>query len=650
MITWKLDIAGTVKTLAEWGVEGVTLQRVNLAGDTLTFSAPRATYATAALCVFGASVRLLRSENSVDTVWFTGTNQTIPSTATAESGFDQYTILSPWRWLAQNVFQQPWFGGTVYTSHILLLGTAGNNIKAVLDYAIASGAPLAYVPADLALLAVTPPADEFTEKTCAQVILQNLQFAPDVVVYFNYTTSPNPTLRFQRRSELLAVDLRMADFADTTRQAVAAVSITPRPDLQIPSAKINIEVIEEIDGVQHLVPGVEIYPAGATGREDGALNATLTVQGRTIQNVFGEIETAAIDVTSLDWWKLHVPALADSRLTVIAGPQSPSAVDVEGNPAAPLPNELIEGQIAPWMENDGVPVEWRKVTLKAKFAVQYDKDGETLRLEDEKEFTIDLVTTDAPEGISSYSAVASADSGDPVPVGLAQYLHTSLSELHYQAAISLVQAECDAVVNLGHVVNLFGAKAGHQTMRALVQEVVFSIDDGSTRITCGPPRQLGLSDLLALLQRFRVRRRWTNPDTQDTGEIGGGGGDLALGKATPNNSSSPGESTPQTFSAYFHPTTTKVSLDALNTEVKVTNGGTPYSRMGLQEFRTVSATRNTVLSPDELRLAHSGGATILLALADAAGRNIQLREVNVCVKVNGVDTTRKMLVLASDAY
>lgn len=648
---WKLTLNGTTKTFAEWRVQNVTLRRQNLTGDLLTFSAPRAGFADSPLLNYGEPAILLRTTGDTDVVWFRGTSQTTPEAGDAASHQQTFTIASPWRWLAENVFQQPWYNGTIYTSHIITVGTVGNNIKAVLDYAIAqSPGLLQYLPADLTALAAFPPLNEFTEKTCDQVIREQLQFAPDTVVWFDYETTP-PTLRLQQRGSLPAVSLRMAGHDDDSMEKVAVAQLLARPDLQIPSAKINFEVIEEVDGQQFLIPSTDIYPPDATGREDGAFNATLTIQGRTIQNVFGELECAQIDYTSLDWWKLHVPALADTRLTVIAGPQSINAVDVDGQPTNPLPRELLEGQIAPWMEIDGVPIEWKRVTIKAKFAVQYDKAGETLRVEDEKEFTIELMTTDAPDGISSYSAVASVDSGDPVPTGLAQYLYTSLAELHYQAAFTLLQSQCDAVVDLGNVINLFGARTAHETMRALVQEVEFSIDTGTTRIQCGPPAHLGLSDLLALLQRFRVRRRWTNPDTQDTGELGGGGGDLALGKATANNASSPGESTPQVFAAFYAPTLTKVSLDALTTEMRVTTGdGTRYAKVGLNEVRAVEPTKTAYLSTAELSLTQTAGGSIVAALADAQGKAIRLREVNVCVNVNGVDTTKKILVLASEAY
>jgi hypothetical protein len=649
---WSLRIGTETKTLAEWGAFGVVLRRVNLAGDQLAFSVARRNFAAAPLCNYGDTVTLLRD----GVVWFTGTNQTIPRTAEAAAQADTYTILSPWRWLAQNIFQQPWFGGTVYTSHILTVGNAGGNIRAVLDYAIASGAPLAYIPADLALLTVTPPTNEFTEKTCAQVIIENLNFAPDVVVYFNYTTSPNPTLRFQKRSTLLAADLRMASLDDPAKQPVAAVSIIPRPDLQIPAAKINIEVIEEIDGVQRLVPSVDIWPPGATGREDGAFNATLTIQGRSVSSLQGSILCEHIDVNDVEWWKRHVPGLDSSLVDVLAGPTSVERVNSSGV-ALPwvYPRELMQngGGIAPWMG-----VNYQVEVIRARFLIEtYSIDQVTgapspgpIRTE-EREFSVELISTDAPFGVTNYSTTASSDSGDPVPVGLARHLYESLSELHYQAAIALVQPQCDGVVNLGYVVNLHGARAEYAAMRALVQEVTFDIDAGTTQVQCGPPRQLGLSDLLALMQRFRVRRRWTNPETQQTGELGGDGGGAQLPRVTGGANTSVGASIPEMFAVLADGNTVElngkeghVAISGLTpSSARLTAGQIELIHLDDRcEIKGASMTLDGATSKIEL----SGPGSVIIDAAAAAGHPMRIQAFRVCVG----NETKSALFLCSDIF
>ncbi len=620
MITWSLTIAGTTKTLSEWGVNGVSLRRANLAGDNLTFSAPRAGF-DALLCAFGDTVTLLRD----GVVWFTGTNQTIPDYADAAEQSQAYTIASPWRWLAENIFQQPWYG-TTYTSHIIFVGSIGTNIKAVLDYAIAQGAPLAYLASDLTALSASPPTNEFTEKRCSHAILNNLQFAPDTVSWFDYTTTP-PTLRFQQRGSLVATALRMADYENDDYLPVTVLDLRPRPDLQIPSAKINIEVIQEVDGAQILVPLVDVYPPGSTGREDRAFNGVLTVQGTSVTNVFGELECEAIDSTSVEWWKKHIPTLRDAgKINIVSGPTGVAHYDQDGGLLSTVyERELLPsgGSIAEWMSYNGTPLLWQREYIRATFRIrEYADDGENVVKDEIKEYSVELVSTTAPAGHSEYSAVSSIDSGDPVPTGLAQYLYESLSELHYQGRLHLTEQECTAYVTVGNVINLFGARTAYESMRALVQEVSFHLDSGTTEITLGPPEHLSLSDVLALLTRFRVRRRYTNPDTQATGELSANEGEVTLGKASGNTNSIPG-----------------AGVDSYYRVISGTNQIKMNAPEGLLQMIGSTETSFQMSS-----LTNAG--TINLVISEAGGRDIRIREIGVCVA--GVN--KKMLVVGSPIY
>lgn len=622
-MSWSLDIAGTRKTLAEWRVNGVSLRRQNLAGDLLTFTAPRSGV-EAQLCDYGDTVALYDADG---VCWFKGTNQTIPDTISAAAKYQSYTIASPWRYLVENIFQQPWYNGTVYTDHILLIGTIGGNIKAVLDYALSNDATLfQYIEAELTALSALPPTNEFTEKTCAQVIIEQLNFAPDTVVWFDYSTTP-PTLRFAQRGSLTAVNARLASYNDVTMPIVSNVQLTARPDLQLPSVKLNFEVLEEIDGQQLLVPSVEVAPDGATGREDGAFNATLTIQGRTIQNVTGTIECQTIDTTSLEWWKQHVAVLRDEKTSILTGPADVTRKDRDGVAlTTTYDRELISGQIAPWMD-----IDWQIEVITATFAYQTISDSNVVRVEDEKTFTLELVTTNAPAGESTYTAVASADSGDALPVGLAAALYASMSELHYSGSFTLQQADCDGTIDLGNVVNLYGARAGHQTMRALVQEVLFNIDGGLTEITVGPPRHLGLSDLLALLQRFRVRRRWTNPDTQETGDLGEGSGDLALGQATANTNAIPGASVSSLFAVQDG--STLVKLDATGKRVRLE---------GDRTFEWNNGAGILYMGPK----SGSGDGTVDLRIGELEGKTIRFRVMPVCT----AEGTKRVIIPCSEIY
>lgn len=632
MIVWTLTLGAITKTLAEWGISDPALSRANLAADRLTFTFPRARFDDDDLCAQGAAAILTRAENSTAVVWFRGTRQPVAYDCQAQSEAQTYLFEGPWRFLAENVYQQPWNG--VYTSHIIVNATVGQNIRAVLDYAIARGALFTYVLADLTALAAYPPANEVTGQLCSSVILASLQFAPDVVSWCDYSTSP-PTLRFSPRASLTAASVRLADYeGDDTMPVVNVLALRPREDLQVPSVKINYETIVTIDGVQSLVPGVEIAPDGATGLEDGAFTDTVIRQGLTQNNLFASLECVTVESDSLEWWKKHVAKFREERVSV-TGPISLGYRDSAGAVLEAAAVHLDEngvflptvyarelprggGQIAPWMNGeDGEPLLWQTEFIKAAFTIiETDATGAKLK-EETRFYTVEIVTTTAPDGISDYSAVESQDFGDPPITGLAAYLYAALSPLQYEGSVSLEEEECTGLLDLGRVVNLYGSRAAFQTMRAVAQQVTFDIESGRTSVTFGPPRHLTVGDLLALMERFRISRRYTNQATQETGEIGGSDtGDLELGQATGSTNTSSGANEPSYLVVQVG--ANKIIMDAAAGRMTVTNG-----------INTILF--NAALGQILMNSLVPGAGSIDLALADTGGHAIMIREIGVCV-------------------
>ncbi len=591
MITWSLRLGTTTKSLADWGAQGVQLNLASLTSDQLTFTAPRAAFDDDELCAFGDECELIRTEDEIAETWFIGTRQLLASQADASSQSQTYLFDGPWRWLAENIFQQPWGVAGLYTDHIILTQTIGQDIKSVLDYAIANGALFQYVTAELTALSAFPPADEITGQFCAEVIRSRLQFAPDAIHWFDYTTTPLPTLHLAQRSSLVAASVRMASYtADTSLPKAKIRSLRPRPDLQVPSVKINGETIETIDDITYMVPSVDIYPPTATGREDGALNATITLQGRTENNIFGEIECQDIitteDAAGIEWLKQHIHTLRADGITVL-DIESIERLDELGVAlATTYPRELIDGQIADWM---GLNYQTEVFRVKLTYQEIDPSDGATiLKLEDGKVFTFEIVTTDAPAGISTYSITESVDLGDPSIIGLAQYLYEALHPLHYDGAIDLEERECTGQISLGNSLNILGSRAEYAAMSALIQQVSYTIDSGITTITFGPPRHLNLSDILTLLQRFRTRRRWTNPDTQETGELSGSGSQLELGKASHNTNAIPGAGI--TKKLIIKDGSMVIDLDSTEKRIRFSNSGGGVIEIDLDDLAAVGST------------------------------------------------------------
>jgi hypothetical protein len=552
-MSWTLEINGVAKTLAEWGIDNVRLRLANSSIDTLSFTRRLQQFDADPLCAPYEVAVLL---NGAD-IWFRGERAVLPADASGTSESQTYRFDGPWRWLADNVLQQLW-RGLFYTSHIIMVGNVGQRIRAVLDYAIDNGAPIAYQIADLNALTAFPPTNEFTGQMCASAVTNALQWAPDTIAWFDYSAAV-PVLRFGQRPNLAAVNL---PFAPASNPVVSAVSLDPRPDLQVPSVAIIYERIDTEDGEARLTIFRDVHPPAATGREDGALADVVMLQGRDTTNIKAKVECQTIDVNSLAWWKRHVKKLREPNVRPITAADAPIAGDAigahitvtwtdrDGNAFVPHPRELIEGQLSDWMVNpDGSDIEWEPVVARVEFKLEEFEplDGSIeLLASDRSSFTVELMSTNAPNGITDYETVGSIDFEEATPIGLAQALFNSLSVLHYEGAFQITEQECSGLVDMGNVVNLTGSRAEFAAMRALVQEITCDIDRGVTTVQCGPPGHLSISDYLSILRANQHRRRWTREATQDTGELSASG-EVNLGKATANTDTMPTVGVPKTF-------------------------------------------------------------------------------------------------------
>ena len=645
MPDWSLDIAGTRKSPADWGLARGLVRYQNLAADELSFLRDGSLFDADPLCAWGAAVKLY---DTAGVKIFEGTCQNVPAQATGNAESQSYQFAGPWRFLEQNLFKQLWKGAIggvltqIYVSHLILNTNGTSIITSVLTYAIASGAPFQIGTIDIP---VFPPYTEIVDRTCATVILDVLKYAPDAAGWFDYSTSP-PTFHCKQRSKrngadvlalnLAAVTLSLPPAAAQTDLKITALSpITPRVDLQIPSVELIYEIINTVDGVEKWGFYREVYPAGATGREDACLSSTINLQGFSATHVRGTIQAETIDTNSLEWWKKILPQLADPRvipyLKFSGGSAAASLqrLGTDGLPSLGFGRRMLpEGSgAADWMINpDGSSLDWNEELFQIKFDLGInDEDGQPSIFQKNILFTATVMTTNAPNGETEYSALETFETGDPVPVGLAKFLYDSFSTLHYDCAVELTEAECSSAIKLGNLLNIAGSRAEYAAMNALVQDITLSLDDGRTAITAGPPRQLALNDVLELLRANRSRRRWTNPDTQNTGDLSGPS-NVQLGRATASTNSIPGLGVSTYFAVKTSPN--KIALDTRAVDAATGAGFKIFMDAGGAQKLNIDFASADWLAASTLQ------------------KEIKVKLVEVCVN----NVTKHMLVLGSDAF
>ena len=275
---WTLTCGGVTTGAGQMGVTDLVRRRVSQGADVCFVHVDGASVGSAAVFAPGQSVTVAR--NGV--TWFVGRVTAVPASGDGQGQGQVYRLSGPWWFLEQLVARQQWSvrGGeaTAWTSR-LILGqatdgsrlTTGQVVTQTLQDAADAGAPLQVGVVDPALVA---PFDELRDVTCAQVVQAVLRWHPDCVAWFDYATTPTPTWHCRQRGNLPAVSLGLG-----SAPLAEVRGITARPDLAAPAVVLNYEVsLTAADGSTVLDVVTDAAPAGATGREFGAVVATIPLR------------------------------------------------------------------------------------------------------------------------------------------------------------------------------------------------------------------------------------------------------------------------------------------------------------------------------------------------------------------------------------
>ena len=275
---WTLSCGGVTRRAEEIGVTDLVRRRVSPGADVCLVEVDARAVGAAPIFAHGATVTI--TQNGV--TWFAGRVTGVPTSGDGGGQGQTYRLNGPWWYLEQLVARQQWSlrGGlaSAWTSR-LVLGqaadgsrmTTGATIAQMLQDAVDAGAPLAAGVIDPAL---TPPLDEVRELTCATVLQAMLRWHPDCVGWFDYSTAPVPTWHCRQRASLPAVTLTVG-----TAPLTAVREITARHDLRAPAVVLHYEVSVAGSGGSTLLDVVtEAAPAGATGREFGAVVGTIPLR------------------------------------------------------------------------------------------------------------------------------------------------------------------------------------------------------------------------------------------------------------------------------------------------------------------------------------------------------------------------------------
>ena len=500
-MTWKMMFNQQSFSFEELGITHLRRRRQNLLTDKVTFSIAGDGITADTLLLPNTSVTILKGTTS----WFQGVVTQLPMVTSAKEAYLNYELSGPWWYLENIIYQQAWQEyqnasalSAIYKSHIILGQNAsgeritiGEQITDIVHYAIQCGAPLAL---ETVTLPVTIPLDECKDLSCAEAIRRLLRWVPDTVAKIDYTTSV-PTLSFQRYAQLTSATVDL-------NTSITSFSIQPRYDLQVPSVLLKFETTHQENQKTWKEVVQQVYPAQATGAEIKALVLTIDLEGGKSNYLIQEIVTETIQVHSIDWWKTHVPALNHVA--------SDHIVIHQVSRQSSLPNELVHGSVAPWMQKETAV---DTITADISF---YD-DNQYIA---HQTIAIQIMATNATTG--TYKKLSSLLTGETVPDGLAQAMFEALNPLQYEGNFTLVKEECEDDF-WGKCLHFSNGRPEWSTMHALVQETTEILDTGTVYVRFGPAQHLGAADLVEMTRSGRSLYVSKNATERTSGEATGNG-------------------------------------------------------------------------------------------------------------------------------
>lgn len=552
---WGISVvAGADGSFAQNGLSRLVRTCSNQTVDRVTFSAPAAAADGSALFPYRSTVRILR--NSV--LWFTGLCLTQPRHAQPSAESIDYELAGPWWYLEHCIYQQIWrmWDATatppalanLEKSRVILLQddqghpiSTGDQIKAVITYAISKGAPIALGTVDPDIML---PTDERVDITCADVITQMLRFSPDCVAFWDYSTTL-PTFHCRKSSNMEPITL------SAFGQPASSLAITPRYDLQAPGVVVRFEMVNT--NGDDSSPQCIIQSAGVTTDWE-TIVSTIQLSGSQNTWVSQKIKTDVWPTNEYDatWWKAHDPTLNEAcKATDANGAARAHIANLSfyavtlgqsgRSGALSLPRFLTEGQIQDWMIAAPLDIvqEEETLTVLAEYDI-VDAAGNVLCHKKEVETTFKAISTDAVT--KTYRQSQDTSSGELIPEHMADKLFDAWGRLYWQGDIQLTEEECGTrLLRPGSVINLVGGLPDWTVMDGIVQQVVEDVDQGITRISFGPPRHLGADDLLELLRGLRTRKVSTHRLSKNSGKATDDQGSTKVDLSGPTPEKAPGK-------------------------------------------------------------------------------------------------------------
>jgi hypothetical protein len=215
-------------------------------------------------------------------------------------------------------------------------------------------------------------------------------------------------------------------------------------------------------------------------------------------------------------------------------------------------------------------------TVTAAFTyTEVDGSGRHSQSVSAHQISVRVKLTNSPVGQKLYAATQSADPGELAPAGLAQTIFTSLQTLQYEGTHRIIDPGFKTVsplVGPKNILQLFGGAIEWGVMDSTIQQVDFDFFSTSADISFGPVKHLSPGDLEELLQFWRWRTVYDNPNLRISGQQSQTQGHQVGGDtATENTTQGNAPFALHTIQSGPPDNTILIQHDAPNAEIRILN-------------------------------------------------------------------------------
>jgi hypothetical protein len=457
------------------------------------------------IMAYGDTINIMRPDG---VQWFYGIVTSIPKIGSMETESHVFTISDPWWYLTRVVAQQEWPGVTpgLTTRWLFNLSdradppliaagthiTAGEQIRNLLDDAIAAGVPLSQgqiLSADETAgdpEAVKPQIVERLDVTYSEAIRDQLRYVPGAAQWFDYSTSP-PTLNIRDISHCDTVTVPWKDFE--------SVELDPQYHLLRDVVVLRYEIVSEVNGSPRLSLSTDKWPLDGNEESLNGYVQTINLRGPSIVVSRANIEVIPVDIFDIDWWIEVNPELTHEDVVAV---QFDVGTTQSRTGTLGLPYCLTRGGIADWMLAGAIQGSVEEEICYATVLITREDPITNLLTTQTRVLATKITSTNLITG--GYSSTTVTSDGDPQPVGLAKAMYDFWSVLQFAGTATIIERELTGRFRVGQKLRITGGPAEWETMSALIQSVTENVDTGETVLEVGPVSRLSVGDTIDLLR------------------------------------------------------------------------------------------------------------------------------------------------------